>query len=151
MPASRFPGRGELVAVGESTLDRVRGGFTTDTGLQITFGIERAVYINGGLVTTTSLNVSDLGKIAAGSTPVAGVGSATAGSNVSLVQNGAGNVFSIGSANAANVGTFIQNTLNDQKIQSITTINATVNSLQVLKSINFQSSLQGALLDSLRR
>jgi len=147
--SSRWPGQAELVAVAENKLDRIRGGFTTDNGLQIAFGIERAVYLNGSLVTTTSLNVSDLGKVTGGSAGPPNV--ATAGSNLSLVQNGSGNVFSIGSANSNNVGTFIQNTLNDQKIQSITTINATVNSLQVLKSINFSSSLRGALVDSLRR
>ena len=45
----------------------------------------------------------------------------------------------------------IQNTLNDQKIQNVTVINATVNSLQLLRNLNLQSSLRGAVIDSLRR
>src|SRR5205085_7014084 len=65
---------GTAVALDESRLDRMRGGFVTDTGLQISFGIERAVYINGSLVTTTSLNVSDLGKVAGGQAAVAAGG-----------------------------------------------------------------------------
>jgi hypothetical protein len=49
------------------------------------------------------------------------------------------------------MGTVIQNTLNNQKIQNVTVINATVNSLEILKGINLQSSLRSAVIDSLRR
>ena len=130
-------------------LDRVRGGFETSNGLKISFGIERAVYINGALVTTTSLNVSDLGKVTGGA---GAVSSAVAGSsNLTLIQNGPGNTFVSGPVSAATVGTVVQNTLNDQKIQSITAINATVNSLQLVRAQNFQSTLRGVLIDSLRR
>ena len=45
----------------------------------------------------------------------------------------------------------VQNTLNDQKIQSITAINATVNSLQLVRAQNLQSTLRSAVIDSLRR
>lgn len=55
----------QLLAIDSSRLDGVRGGFIGEGGLQISFGIERAVYINGNLVTTTSLNLSDLGKLSA--------------------------------------------------------------------------------------
>jgi len=138
----------ELLAVNESKLDKVRGGFESN-GLQISFGIERAVYINGALVTSTSLNVSDLGKASGGQSPISSVSSSPGG--LTLIQNGAGNVFLSGPVSAANVGTVIQNTLNDQKIQTVTAINATVNSLQLVRSQNFQSSLRGAIIDSLRR
>ncbi len=137
------------VALSQSDLDKVRGGFETSNGLTISFGIERAVYINGALVTTTSLNLSDLGKITGG-TGVAGA--AVAGSsNLTLIQNGPGNTFVSGPVSAATVGTIVQNTLNDQKIQSVTAINATVNSLQLVRAQNFQSTLRSALIDSLRR
>lgn len=139
----------DLVAINEGHLDQVRGGFDAPNGLQISFGIERAVYINGSLVTTTSLNVSDLAKVTGGQ---AAVSAAVAGArNLTLVQNGAGNTFVTGPASAAAVGTVIQNTLNDQKIQSVTSINATVNSLQMMKAQNFESSMRGALTDALRR
>jgi hypothetical protein len=49
------------------------------------------------------------------------------------------------------VGTIIQNTLNDQMIQNVMTVNATVNSLQVLKSFDVQSALRSAIHDALRR
>jgi hypothetical protein len=148
--AARPSALGEgLIAVNERSLDKVRGGFDAGNGLQISFGIERAVYINGSLVTTTSLNVSDLGKVVGGQ---AAVTSAVAGSsNLTLIQNGAGNTFITGPVSAATLGTVVQNTLNDQKIQSVTSINATVNSLQMVKAQNFEASMRGALIDALRR
>ena len=137
------------VALKAGDLDKVRGGFETNTGLKISFGIERAVYVNGALVTTTSLNVSDLGKVSGGA---GAVSTAVAGSsNLTLIQNGPGNTFISGPVSAATVGTVVQNTLNDQKIQSVTAINATVNSLQLVRAQNFQSTLRGVLIDSLRR
>jgi hypothetical protein len=148
-PARRSPIGADVVALAQGDLDKVRGGFETSAGLKISFGIERAVYINGALVTTTSLNVSDLGKVNGGA---ATVSTAVAGSsNLTLIQNGPGNTFLSGPVSAATVGTVVQNTLNDQKIQSITAINATVNSLQLVRAQNFQSTLRGTLIDSLRR
>ena len=153
-PAVRSPIGDGVLALNESKLDQVRGGFVTNNGLQISFGIERAVYINGNLVTTTSLNVSDMGKVTAGQTPSASVSTALNSAvqgGTTLIQNGAGSTFQSGPVSAASLGTVIQNTLNNQKIQSLTLVNATVNSLQMLKAQNFQSSLRSALIDSLRR
>ena len=149
------PFGGERLAVRDNALDRVRGGFVTNN-LNITFGIERAVYINGSLVTTTSLNVSDTGRISTGTdsklvTP----------SSLALIQSGAGNsvaggAFSSGVAagvvlNANAAGTVVQNTLDGQKIQNVTVINASANSLGVLRGLNLQNSLRSSLIDSLRR
>lgn len=139
------PFGGERVAVAETALDVVRGGFVTDT-LNISFGIERAVYINGALVTTTSFNLSDLGRMSGGRGSVA-LDSAT----VALIQNGTGNAVSAGSISSASIATVVQNTLDGQKIQNLTVINASVNSLGVLRGLNLQSSMRGAVIDSLRR
>ena len=136
------------LALGSARLDQVRGGYSSDNGLQISFGIERAVYINGSLVTTTTLNLSELGKFSGGQSQVGGV---NVGSTLALIQNGPGNMFSTGPMTAGAIGTVIQNSLNDQKIQSISVINATVNSLDVLKSLNLQSAMRGAMIDALRR
>lgn len=143
-PAATPFGPEELQAVSSQALDQVRGGFSTPAGLQVSFGIERAVYVNGNLVTTTSLNLSGLGS----GNPVA---ASVLGSNVALVQNGAGNTFLSGPLNSAASATVVQNTLNDQRIQSVTLINATVNSLQIVRSMNIGSSMQSALIDSLHR
>jgi hypothetical protein len=134
----------QVVAVSEQSLDRVRGGFLVD-GLNISFGIERAVYINGSLVTSTSFNVSDLGRITGGRAP------AFDANTIALIRNGAGNTVTTGSIPSGSVGTIVQNTLDGQKIQNVTVINATTNSLGVLRGLNLQSSLRSAVIDSLRR
>lgn len=133
------------VAISETSLDRVRGGYAGE-GLNISFGIERAVYINGSLATTTSVNVTDLGQLTAGrGTAVLDTGT------IALIQSGAGNSVAGASISASSMGTIVQNTLDGQKIQSVTVINATANSLGVFRTMNLQSSLRGAVIDSLRR
>ncbi|HOM13748.1 MAG TPA: hypothetical protein PLB41_10565, partial [Rubrivivax sp.] len=136
-----------LVALGSEQLDAVRGGFVTPEGMKISFGIERAVYLNGTLVTTTSLNIADLSKISGGQAQVSGAGAGSLG----LLQSGLGNVFTPGSISSTAAGMVIQNTLDNQKIQTITRIDAAVNSTGILRAINLQSSMQGAIVNSLRR
>jgi hypothetical protein len=138
------PFGGERIAVADSSLEQVRGGFVTES-LNISFGIERAAYVNGVLVTSTSLNVSDLGRVTARGTTSLDSGT------LALVQSGAGNMVSAGSISPGSIGAVVQNTLDGQKIQNVTVINATVNSLGILRGLNLESSLRGAVLDSLRR
>ncbi len=128
------PWDGEALAMDKARLDTMRGGFTTGEGLKLSFGIERAVYINGNLVTTTSLNVSDLG--AGDGRPRAA--SATVNGSLALVQSGQGNTFLPGVVSSTAVGTVIQNNLDNQKIQHVTVVNATVNGMQVLRAMNLQ-------------
>jgi hypothetical protein len=141
------PMQGDFLVVNDNMLDEVRGGFLTENGLQISFGIERAVYVNGNLIATTSLNVSDLSKMSAGQASPGGLSPGSLG----LIQIGPGNTFQPGPLSPSSVATVIQNTLNNQKLQNVTTISATVNSLEVLKGLNLQSSLRNAISDSLRR
>jgi hypothetical protein len=137
-----------VVALDETALDTMRGGFIGDGGLKISFGIERAVYVNGNLVTTTSLNLSALGTLSAGK--AASLVLPDAGARLALIQSGAGNTLLTNLGPAA-IGTVIQNTLDGQNIQTRTVINATVNSLSVLKSLDLQRNLRSAATDALRR
>lgn len=137
----------DVVALSADKLDEVRGGFVTDGGLKISFGIERAVYLNGTLVTTTSLNIADLAKISGGQAQVTGTGNDV----LALLQSGTGNVFSPGSISSTAAGTVIQNTLDNQKISTITRVDAVVSSSSIMRSINLQSSMQSAIVNSLRR
>ena len=113
-------------------------------GLAVSFGIERAVYGNGNLVTTTSLNISGLGP---GASPGA-VELAWRGS--SQIRIGPGNV-AMAPVSATTLGTIVQNTLDGQRIQNVTTVNATVNGVQQLRSQTLEWSLRSAVIDSLRR
>jgi len=140
----------QLAALGGESLDDIRGGFDLpDINLKLSFGIERAVFINGELVSTTVLNLRDLQWTAGvGNTPQT-LTNGVAGA-VSVIQNGAGNSApaQFGSDLA---GTVIQNTLNNQNLRTVTTINAAVNSAQVWRALSVQSAVQDGIVNSLRR
>lgn len=121
------------MAVGDGTLDSLRGGFDPGNGLMVTFGISRAVYINGGLVTQTTLNFGQLNNMNAAQAAQLSKQMAS----LNLVQNGPGNSFEPQQAGTS--GTVIQNTLDDQHIVNRTVIDATSNSLGMVKNLNMQS------------
>ncbi|EHP42548.1 flagellin-like periplasmic protein [Cupriavidus basilensis OR16] len=202
--------------VAQDRLDDLRGGFDVG-GLQVSFGIERAVIINGALVVATSITIPDVSRITAdqatrlaaalgvaagsgaaagaavsnalASNPVTGAnGSSSTGASSSstgasasaagtpgtsvtslpasaiaaasaavtsngvlnLIQNGPGNSVAA-SALAGSPATVIQNTLNNQSIQSLVTINAGVNTLQAFRSEMAGLALSNALLNSASR
>jgi hypothetical protein len=147
----QYPLGQKLAEVDSGSLDEIRGGFELDgSGLKFSFGIERAVYINGELITSTSLNLRDLKQLAgAGSAPVT-LPQGAAGS-LGIIQNGSGNNVSTTINPNSVAGTIIQNTLNNQKIQNVTTINASVNSLQTMRTMSVQSAIQSGIVGSLRR
>jgi hypothetical protein len=116
-------------------LDRMRGGFDAGAGLQISFGIEREGYVNGKLISATRFNIEDFNRLSAAQANAV---------NTAVVPSGAGNVAPPAAA------LVIQNTLNLQHIRSLTVINATANSLELIKSLNLQSTLADALAQSLR-
>lgn len=122
-------------ALDDATLDAQRGGFATPGGLQMSFGIERAVYVNGALESTTHLRLEDLGQVVATLPP---------GATLAIVQNGAGNTIAT-SLPAGTLGTVVQNSLNDQTLQVISTIDISVNSAELLRGMRLDMSLQDAL------
>jgi hypothetical protein len=209
------------LAASNKDLDEMRGGFDFGNGLMFSIGIERATYINGALITTTSFNFNNLDRL---SPELA----AQINKNVAtLIQNGPGNTFHSGPPPATSTGavarntssasagavqnassnspasavrntsatapavvqntssaapavvaqntsaaspgtvvqntqsgtssvvvqttpsflpsTFIQNTLNDQHIRTLTMINATVNSVGMMRSLHSLSTLREAL------
>lgn len=129
-----------------SELDRVRGGFSLASGdgeLQISIGIERAVFVDGILKVSTKFDIASLGsQIADGSNLAA----------LNIVQNGAGNIFIPASLTdlPSNVMTLVQNTLDNQTISNFNIINATVTSRDLLRSMAITSSVQEMLAGSIR-
>ena len=71
---------------------------------------------------------------------------------VTVVQSGAGNVVSSASVvgNDA-MTTIIQNTLDGQRIQVLTEVSASANSLQVLRAMNLNAAIREGVINSLRR
>lgn len=131
-------------AVSEDRLDDMRGGFDIPNvdNLRISFGIDRAVYVNGALTTSVSVNIPDVARMTADQARQL----AAVANTVSLVQNGPNNAFSPDAvAGATAAATVIQNTLNNQTLQSLTTINAAVNSLPQFRQLNLGNLLQNAL------
>ncbi|MNR39318.1 hypothetical protein D3C85_1575210 [compost metagenome] len=61
-----------------------------------------------------------------------------------IVQNGAGNMANVG-AMANMPGTVIQNTLNNQSIQSLMTINASVNTLAAFRTQMANTALNSVI------
>jgi len=120
------PWRGR-VPVAEAALQGVRGGFTgPDGSLQLAFGVERSVYLNGSLA-----------------------GSVAGGQALLLVQNGLGNVAATQAT--ATAGTLIQNSVDGAQLQAVSVLDVTVNSLRLTKSIELQRSVTAAIAASLRR
>lgn len=136
------------VSLDDTTLDGIRGGFElADSNLKLSFGIERAVFINGQLVASTVLNVRDL-QLAAGSGHAQPATSAVVPGSVAVVQNGSAIMAQVGAGLA---GTVVQNSLDNQKIQNVTTVNAVVNASQVLRGMSVQSAVHNGIVGSLRR
>jgi hypothetical protein len=131
---------GVWMTVGDDTLDHMRGGFDPGNGLLVSFAITRAVYINGSLVTQTTLDFSHITDLTAVQTAQLGKQL----SNLNLVQNGPGNTAQT-LPSGASVGTIVQNTLNNQQIQSQTVINASSNSIGMIKNLNTLTTLNSAL------
>jgi hypothetical protein len=137
-----------LPAVSNPRLDTIRGGLDLDSTRKFSIGIERAVFINGQLVTTSTLTISDLTfDLTPSSLPLATLN----GTGLKLIQNGPGNIFALSQAqNLPPLATVIQNTLDNQTIRGLTTINATVPTLDLSRNLAISASARTALSRSLR-
>jgi hypothetical protein len=131
----------DWVAVNDTQLDQLRGGFTTPTGLAVSLGIDRLVSVNGNVVARTSFDIADLNHMSEEQARQ----TRDALSSVKLIQNGSDNIYQANESSRVLGGVVIQNTLNDQLIRSETVISSTVNSASLIKSLNFQASLSDAL------
>lgn len=128
--------------VSNRTLSHMRGGFDVGGGLLVNFGITRAVYVNGALVTESMLNVADLSRLDAAQAARLHAQM----SELKLVQNGPGNTAPADLASLRH-GLVIQNTLNNQSIHVQTILNASSNGLSMVRTLN----LQGAIDDAVQR
>jgi len=134
----------DLVAVSETRLDDMRGGFDLPSGLVVSFGISRAAFVNGNLVAQSSFNIPDIATMTTQQAQM--LASANTGA---LVQVGPHNSVQQGALPGL-TGAVIQNSLNNQQIQALTTINTSVNSLGAFKAMNVLSTLNSALADVVR-
>lgn len=140
------------MAVADTQLDRLRGGFDVGGGLMVSLGIQQATYINGQLVTYTSIPLQQLNQLSADQAAVLRERLNT----LTVVQNGPGNRLGGTSSAAqggamvtqvpgAGPGTVIQNTLNGQHIQQMTIIDATSNAMGLMRSGQWQQTLRDSM------
>jgi hypothetical protein len=134
----------DLVAVNDHRLDNMRGGFDMPSGLVVSFGISREAFVNGNLVASTSFNIPNIAQMTPQQAQM--LANANAGA---LVQNGLNNTVQTGALPGL-TGAVIQNSLSNQQIQALTTINTTVNSLGAFKALNLGQTLNSALLSAVR-
>jgi hypothetical protein len=143
-PDSEEASAGVWMTVSDKTLDHMRGGFDPGNGLLVSFGITRATYINGNLVTQTTLDFSHITDL----TPAQATQLSKQMASLNLVQNGPGNTVQA-QQGGVNFGTIIQNSLNNQTIVNQTIINASSNSAGTIKNINTLSTLNDSLLGAI--
>lgn len=124
----------EDAAVPETALDEVRGGFEIPENLHALLALDRSAYVNGERVAHASVRVADIAHMTASEA------SALADNFTTLViQSGPANTFSMPDLGPAS--TVIQNTLNDQHLVTLTTLDVAVNTLGAFREFNFQDGL----------
>lgn len=122
-----------------AALDEQRGGFLMPSGLQVSFGFERTVLVNGALASALRVQVADVGRISAEE-----AGQLAALGQTQLVQIGTGNGTHIQTG-----GLVIQNSLDGQHIQVQSTLEAGSNALGLLQALNTAQALRSASSGSL--
>lgn len=130
----------EWIAVDPALLDELRGGFLTENGMSLSFGIERAVFVNGELMATTRVQIPDVARM----TSDQARDLARFNEGV-VVQVGPGNTFEPSSSLN---GVLIQNTLDGQDIRALTTVNVGVDTLAAFQDLNTQATLNNAILQA---
>ena len=146
--------------VSEAVLDSMRGGFQRDPdGPFMSFGIERNVFDNGKLVSSTVLKIPDMARFAdrdwnpfadhsnrrpsadqSARRPVAD----HPGETFTFIQSGPGNSLPQDVSSLPPFTTIIQNSLDNRTIQSETVINATVEALTWARSLQLGHELSQA-------
>lgn len=132
-------------AAPDALLADMRGGFALPGGFMVSFGIVRTVQVDGQVVSQTSLQIPDLRAITVDQARQLGQAA-----DLMLVQTGPGNAFQPLQAPAL-PGIVIQNTESNRRLQALTEITATANTLRALQALNLNQVLGDALRGALGR
>lgn len=132
--------------VPDEELNSLRGGFVTADGLDISIGLEKAIYIDGVLHSTQTVSMDT-----AGVQPEQ-LNAATLAFG-SIIQSGLGNEIhaSLLEAMAAHGGiTIVQNTLDDQLIQQINQMDIVVSNYRNFTTPEIGNMLEHMIIQTLR-
>ena len=128
----------EWQPVDPARLAQMRGGFQMPSGMMLSFGIERVVFLNGELTARIAVQIPDVARI----TPEQAQALADFNRGM-VVQIGEGNRFD--PAQVAG-GLVIQNTLDDQDIRTLTRVEVGVDTLGAYQNLNASGALTDALI-----
>lgn len=128
----------EAASVSEATLEQVRGGFDIPANLHASLQLQRVVFANGEPIANLAAEVPDIAHMT-----VAQAESLAQAAGTLVIQGGPNNAFSLVELGPA--ATVIQNTLNDQHLVAITTLNVEVNSLSAFREMAFQDGVRDGL------
>jgi hypothetical protein len=140
-------GFGGAEIVSAEGLDAMRGGYKAGTDLMFSFGIEKAVYVNGVLEAASSLNLLQPGG---GSSQLSQVPSFTLIQKGSSLPNIGTNFSAFTLPEHGFQGTIIQNSLDYQKIQTFTKISVGLNVLGAFRENNLSAIMNQQLIRSSR-
>lgn len=124
----------------DAELQAARGGFITNSGLEITFGIAQAIFLNDVPQAETTLRLNGPGESGSWTIPL--------GQSGTLIQNGPANVAP--QDLMSTIANIVQNTMDQQKIGLRTTLDINVSNLQQFKAAAFHDMLRQQLVNSLR-
>lgn len=129
----------DWVAVAPSRLAQMRGGYELPSGLVLSFSIERVVFVNGELVASSRISITDPSQMTTEqATDLAKL------NDTLLVQVGKGNSFQAGGVG----GVVIQNTLDNQDIRAMTGVDVSVGTLGLLQDLNANAALQQGIINA---
>lgn len=141
------PGESIWITASDRTLDKMRGGFDLGAGLMVSFGISRAVYINGQLITSTTFQIGDLTSLTPPQAAALSQQISTQ-TQAQVVKNGPGNTVEL-NVGTVPLATYIQNTVNNQTIRSQTIIDVTSNGMGMIKGMNLQATINEAVANAI--
>lgn len=153
-------------AVSNQELAALRGGFELSVGgevLSLAFSLERVTYLNGELQVLSRIVVPDLAaamqspQTVSATTYSAPAAPADISSDGTSIQNGAGNTVALAQQSqqvnqalqaaqaqilqAQNQVTVIQNSLDNQVIQNMTTLNVTLSNAALARAVELNAGL----------
>ncbi len=127
-------------AINTASLAQVRGGFDVG-GLTVGIGLTRTVTQNGQVISSTVISIPDLAQMT----------SQQARQLNAQLGSVAGSPGSLAIAGVVVPATVVQNAMDNQKLSVSTVIDATVNSLALLKAISLNTALQFGFVNATRR
>lgn len=132
-------------AATDQELSKARGGFVTDEGLLVSFGIDRAIYVNGVLNTASNFSITraDDGSLYQSVSAHPGI------NDVKVIQLGPGNSVSLDKMTGSLLTgpfTVIQSSLDNQFIKNTTTVSASVTNLNLFRDMNLTSLISQQMI-----